>query len=1396
MALCLGIDVGGTFTDAVLTDGSKVWRAKSPTVAADLGQSVLTATTLLAQRAGTTLPEILPRIARFGLGTTAVTNVLTARTGVRVGLVTTAGFEDSLPLAKGRRIPDGIWSVYPEPIVPRERIVGVRERVDRDGHVLIALDPEAAVDAARVLVEEHQVASLAVSFLWSFKNPDHEFRAVAAIREAFPSLPVVSGADRQPTIREFERTAYAVLNAYAVAAVPGIEQLARTLEELGLVVPVLLVHSSGGAMTAAEARHAPILLAGSGPAAGVAASLTVAKAAARKNVVTCDMGGTSFDVAVVTDRRVPRRTRSELAGLLTSLPMVDTESIGAGGGSIAWVDARGMLRVGPHSAGADPGPACYGRGGQSPTVTDALLVLGFLDPERFLGGDMRLDAGAAEAACAGLGAALGLDAEECAWGIRRLALEGMATAVRSLLDARGLSGAEFSLASYGGCGALFTADLATTLGIDHVLIPELSSVLSAFGAATADLQRERVRSLACVLPGGEDALEKVAEELRAQVRRDLEADGVDPADGSVRLEADLRFRRQVWELTLPVSGDRIDADAIEDLLRRFHEEYVRRYGAGSTMMAAPVELVTLRALGTATTVKPDVVTGRRGGVKAGTAPLPVGQRRVRVERGKAGWRKVPVFDGETLRKGHAIEGPALIDELDTTVWVPPGGRASVKSGNTVDIAVGSGTFARSRHVAATGDPIGLELLRSQLQAVVDGAAATIERTAISPVVTESKDYSATLLDAEGGLVAGGGIITYHWVAATRAVRATIERYGDSIVAGDVFLANDPYHGGGLHPNDVFVQRPIFVEGRLIAWVALSAHLIDMGGMVMGSFAPAASECFQEALRIPPVRILRKGVEVEEVWDIFRTNVRLDVLVEMDLRGLVAGANVAHQKVVDLVRKRGAASLADGMRALQRLSEIELRNRIALLADGSYRATGWVEWDDELFEVPCTLTVSGASLHFDLTGAAPQAPHFFNSQPYIVKSSFVMDAACLVAPDLPYTEGLLSPISLECPEGSIVNAVPPAPMNAGHIHVAFTASEVMVQCLRLAMWASPDWAMPAPVTGWGSNSAIALNTWSAIGLSGTSDTWMLMDGAYTGGGAGDDRDGLDMGGSPVGFPQPAQVPDIEILESWYPVLFERRSVRTGPHGAGRARAGGGNDVSFLPHGTDRLVGQMLAMRAYLPLEGAAGGLPGARTEMWIRHGDGQRERVSTAAAGVVVEAGEAFEIRCASGGGIGDPIDRLPQLVADDVAHGRLTVAEADESYGVVLDQTGGVLADVTKKRRTARRKDRLRRAAPPARPFAGPVTAADGPPLPLYPGVVHRGGVAVASASGEPLAAAPAHWTDGCPVLESPPGPGPGIVTRCYLDPKTGSLLMVEAVPLGASRAFEVRPDHWQRPHP
>ena len=1394
--MCIGIDVGGTFTDAVLTDGSHVWRAKTPSVPDDIGRSVLDATRLVAERAGTTLKALLPDVGRFGLGTTAVTNLLAARTGVAVGLVTTAGFEDELPVAKGRRLSEGLWSVYPDPVVPRSRITGVRERIDRDGQVLVPLDPHEAVEAARVLIDAGAV-SIAVSFLWSFRNPRHEEQAVAALTDAFPNVPVMSGAALQPTIREFERTAFAVLNAYAVAAVPGIERLVGELVRLGLTVPVLLVHSGGGAVTIDEARRVPITLAASGPAAGVAASVSVAAAAKALDVVTCDMGGTSFDVAVVSRGVVPRRSRSEVAGLLTSLSMVDVESIGAGGGSIAWVDDRGMLRVGPQSAGALPGPACYGRGGADATVTDALLVLGYLDSDRFLGGDMTLDGDAARQACAHLGAGIGLDAEECAWGIRRIALDGMTTAVRKLLSTRGLTPSEHAIVSYGGCGALFTADLAAALGMGRVLVPELSSVLSGFGAATTDIRRERARSLALALPIDGDTLHKVAAELRDEVLGDLEADGLPPDDRSVNFEADLRFSRQVWELTIPIPGDALDDEAVARLLDDFRRDYTRRYGAGSMMLGAPVELLTLRAVGVGRTTKASVNSGRRRGVKVGTQADALGQRSVRVGRGGRGRRRVPVYDGAELRPGHTIAGPAVIDERDTTVWIPPAATAVVERAGTISIDVASvnardgGSSART----AVDDPIGLELLRSQLEAVAEEAAGAIERTAISPVVTESKDYSATLLDANGDLVAGGGVITYHWVAATRAVRSTLERYGDTIAPGDVFLANDPYNGGGLHPNDVFVQRPIFVDDKIVAWAALSAHLIDMGGMAMGSFAPAATECFQEALRIPPVRILRQGVEVSDVWDIFRTNVRLAVLVEMDLRGLVSGANVAHDKVIELAGARGASALVDGMRALQELSEREFRRRIKALADGTYRATTWVEWDDDLFEIPCALTVAGDELHFDFTGAAAQAPHFFNSKPYIVKSGFMMQAAWLLAPGLPYTEGLLAPVALTCPEGTVVNSVPPAPINAGHMHVAFAAAEVMTQCLRLAMWASPESADRCPVHGWGGYSALALSTWSGIGLHGMPDTWMLMDGAWVGAAAGEDRDGPDMGSTPVGMPQPAQFPDVEILESWYPMLLGERRVRAGVAGAGRHRSGRGTQLTLRPHGTDRLVGQMLGMRAFIPLEGAAGGMPGVTTELLLHHGgEGTSERVSTAAAGVVLDAGDTFEIRCASGGGVGDPVDRDPAAVASDVAAGGIAAADATDVYGVVLDDQGIVDRRATDRRRARVLRDRLRRAQPPARPVEGDVQPDGLTDEPIYPGVVQQGDRVYALASGSLLAIAPDHWTDGCPVLEERHrSSGPAVVTRIYLDPGSGRALHVEVVPEGSPRAFEVRPKRWSR---
>jgi N-methylhydantoinase A len=689
-SICFGIDVGGTFTDCVLTEGERIWRAKSPTTPGELGKGVIAAARLASERRGETLEQTLPKVARFGLGTTAVTNVLASRTGRKVGLVTTAGFETMLPLARGvREIDEEGWLVTPPSVVPAECIAGVEERIDRHGEVVVPLDKASAEAAIRHLVEDRQVEVLAVSFLWAFLNPEHEQAVAKMARAMFADVPVLSAAELHPAAREYERTSFAVLNGYVSGALGGIEELEDELKAMGLTAPLLLVHSGGGSVTVAEARRRPLGLAVSGPAAGVAASVAVGKAAGIDSFVTCDLGGTSFDVSVIQNGEPARRTRGEVMGTWTALSLVDVASIGAGGGSLGWIDARGALRVGPRSAGAVPGPACYGRGGSEATVTDALVVLGYIDPDNFLGGTFRLDADAAHEACARLGEQLDMDAETVAWGIRQLALAGMIRATRSRTGALGLDLREHAFLCFGGTGALFVPDLARAVDAPRVLVPELASVLSAFGAASTDVRRERIHSLMAQFPLDAAKVEAEKTRLAREVMEDLEADGVAEQDRAVVFEADIRFSRQISEIQLLLPEGPFDAEVEARLLDEFREEYARRYGKGSIVLGAPIELVTLRAVGIGRTTRAKVVPQASEAVAGGTTSPVTGHRSVRLERGVDGRHDIPVHDGAALRPGHMLSGPALIDASDTTIWLPAGMTGMVNAQGTLVMEVSS-----------------------------------------------------------------------------------------------------------------------------------------------------------------------------------------------------------------------------------------------------------------------------------------------------------------------------------------------------------------------------------------------------------------------------------------------------------------------------------------------------------------------------------------------------------------------------------------------------------------------------------------------------------------------------------------------------------------------------------
>jgi N-methylhydantoinase A len=674
----IGIDVGGTFTDGVLVEGTGTWSVKTPSRPDALGEGIVEACRLLAVERGETLEALMSTVTHFGLGTTAITNVIASRVGRRVGLLTTSGFEEMFAIPRNLTFDDLGW-VVPQPgLVPKDCIVGLDERVDRHGVVLRPLDVSAAVAAARRLVEERGVEALAVSFLWSIVNPVHEAIVVEAVREEIPSVPVTSGADLSPVIREYERTMLAVLNAYVGHSFEGVATLGDRLRSLGLQVPVLLVHSNGGSISIDEARWRPILLAESGPAAGVAAAALLSDQLELGNVLTCDMGGTSFDISDVTAGVPFRVRRGDLMGVFMALPRVDVESIGAGGGSIGWADSRGLLHVGPRSAGSQPGPACYGRGGSDPTVTDALVVLGYLDPGRFLGGRMRLDVDAAEAACGRLGEELGITAREAAWGIRQIALAEMAKAARGRLAVRGLDPATFNIMSYGGCAALFTAEIASAIGARRVLVPKRASVLSAVGAATTEVRRERQVPVLAELPLPGDLLHKIGDELRDRVEQDLLADGVPTGRWEIELEADVRFAGQRFDLSVAFDGH-----ADEAFVSRFSEEYARRYGRGSTVRGATLELVGLRAVGSSRTFGHRTLPTARS--REEEVPARASRRPVVLDRtGEP--TSVSTYDDSSgrLPRGR-LPGPLLIDRPDTTVWIPGGWTVESLPDGTLDI---------------------------------------------------------------------------------------------------------------------------------------------------------------------------------------------------------------------------------------------------------------------------------------------------------------------------------------------------------------------------------------------------------------------------------------------------------------------------------------------------------------------------------------------------------------------------------------------------------------------------------------------------------------------------------------------------------------------------------------
>lgn len=676
----VGVDVGGTFTDLTLVDeeSGRLWTAKTPSTPGDpsvgFGQGVAKVLAL----AGATPAEV----RRVFHGTTVATNTILQRRPTNMALITTKGFKYVLEIGR-HDIPRGenyyAWVKPRRPVTP-DRIFEVPERVDVHGQVLQPLD-EGACRAVAQRLRALGVESVAVCLLYSFVNPAHERRVAEIVREEHPEAMVSLSCEVLPAFREFERTMTTVLNAYVMPHLSRyVHALAARMEGMGVHAPLMVMKSNGGVTSAQMAAQLAIHTALSGPAAGVVGASRVAELAGLRDIITIDVGGTSADVCLIRNLRPEVTTEGSIGGLPMELPIVDIHTIGAGGGSLAHVTATGSLAVGPESAGALPGPVCYGAGGTQPTVTDAHLVLGRI-PEHLLGGEMRLDRAAAERAIEShIARPLSISVQEAARGIIDVVNSNMMGAIRQVSIARGHDPRDFALVAFGGAGPLHGAELAELLDIPRVVVPRTPGVLSTWGLLSTDLRNDYVQTFKqTALNYDLAAIDATLRDLESRAFDWLSEEDVEPRNMVIRRAADLRYIHQGFELMVDVPDGRIDGDAMRVLEERFHAEHQRLYTY--ELRSLPVELVNLRvtAIGVLPKLRPhgDVATGSLNQAQAG-------ERRVYFG-GDLGEAVCPCYRRERLPAGARLQGPCIVDQADATTVILPGQQATVDTGGNMII---------------------------------------------------------------------------------------------------------------------------------------------------------------------------------------------------------------------------------------------------------------------------------------------------------------------------------------------------------------------------------------------------------------------------------------------------------------------------------------------------------------------------------------------------------------------------------------------------------------------------------------------------------------------------------------------------------------------------------------
>ena len=1194
------IDRGGTFTDVVgrAPDGRVITHkllSDNPEHYEDA--AVQGIRDVLGVDGGAPIPT--DRIEAVKMGTTVATNALLERKGERTALVITSGFGDALRIgyqARPRLFDRHI--ILPEQLY--EQIVEADERVMARGEVLTPLD-EDRLRADLQKVHETGVRSVAIAFMHGYRYPEHEIRAAAIARDVGFEQ-VSTSHETSPLMKIVGRGDTTVVDAYLSPILRRyVDTVAADLGDTKLQ----FMQSSGGLTDAHLFQGRDAIL--SGPAGGIVGAVKTSQQAGFEKVITFDMGGTSTDVAHF-DGSYERTMETVVAGVRMRAPMMQIHTVAAGGGSMCVFDGA-KYRVGPQSAGANPGPASYRRGGPL-CVTDCNVMLGKLQPGYFpkvfgAGQDEPLDAEAVRQAFEDLAARIRKETGdrrspvEVADGFLRIAVENMANAIKKISVQRGYDVTEYTLTTFGGAGGQHACLVADALGMSTVLIHPFAGVLSAYGMGLADVRALRNRTVELHLVDDvEPKLETILDALAKEARQEVLDQGID--DDRIEIVRRLHLRYDGTDTAIPIRfapGDTMRA--------AFAEAYRQRYGFIMPDKGLVVESAGAEAIGTTHDVEEPTNDTRRS---SGT-PEPLATMQAYME---GSHRDTPLFDRDTLLPGDRIKGPAIIRESVATTVVEPGWQAELTAKSHLVLR----RVEAKAQVAAVGtdcDPVMLEVFNNLFMSIAEQMGFTLQNTAYSVNIKERVDFSCAVFDTNGHLIANAPHMPVHLGSMSESVQTVIRENRDNLEPGDVYAVNAPYNGG-THLPDITVITPVFDDDgdTILFYVGSRGHHADIGGITPGSMPPDSQSIDEEGVLFDNFKLVDRGT--------FREQALVDHLAAgpyparnpvqnvADLKAQIAANEKGVRELRRMVDHFGLDTVLAYMRYVQDNAEEQVRRVLGVLTDGEFT---YPLDSGAAVKVKITIDRENRTAKADFTGTSPQLASNFNAPSAVCRAAVLYVFRTLVEDDIPMNEGCLKPIEIIIPEKSMLSPVYPGAVVAGNVETSQVVTDTLYGALGVL--------------------AAAQGTMNNVTFGNA--RYQYYETVCGGSGAGPDFDGTSAVHTHM---TNSRLTDPEVLEWRFPVLLESFQIRYGSGGRGRHNGGDGTRrrLRFLE---DMEVAILSNHRKVAPY-GAAGGRPGECGRNWVERGDGSRHEM-TGTDHTHVKAGDVFVIETPSGGGYGSPEDR-------------------------------------------------------------------------------------------------------------------------------------------------------------